>query len=186
MSAKPSRGSDGTAADPAPWPAWVRYLLLSLLFAVIGIGLVVALYDRGVLPIAGPFVVLALAPLLLPLRRRGQRARARRLASRLDEQLGDLARALGEERALEASQRRSGASDEVLSETLARVAHAGGLLRSDRWLDASRSVEDLAPGDGRLLADAPRAAALAAKVSDVVRTGRELGRALDHGGSSAR
>jgi hypothetical protein len=61
--------------DAAPSPRPVRYALLATLFAVVGIGLVTSLYARGVLPIAGPFALLFLLPILLPLQRRMLRRR---------------------------------------------------------------------------------------------------------------
>lgn len=53
----------------------VRCLVLALLVAALGVGLAVALDDRGSLPIAGPLVVLALLPLLLLLLLNRRRAR---------------------------------------------------------------------------------------------------------------
>jgi hypothetical protein len=61
-----------------------RYWVLAVLCAVVGTALVVVLYDRGVLPIAGPFVLLALMPLLWPLFERGQRVKAEREARKRD------------------------------------------------------------------------------------------------------
>lgn len=77
-----SQPAPGSAADDRPdaepWPRWIRYTLLAVLVAVVGIGVVVALRANGFLPIAGPFVALFLLPLLAPLRRRGLRSRSRR------------------------------------------------------------------------------------------------------------
>src|SRR4051794_38663915 len=114
-------GREGTDREGAPWPAWLRYLLLAVLFAVVGIGLVTALYDKGILPIAGPFVVIFLLPLLIPLRNRGLRSRARRLAGDTDQQLSALVPAIAQERSLPSQERASGASDESLAETAAGV-----------------------------------------------------------------
>jgi hypothetical protein len=80
------RIAPGRGAGPAPWPRPVRYTLLALLFAVIGIGLVTVLYDKGILPIAGPFALIFLLPVLLPLQRRGIRKRRERLADRLHDE----------------------------------------------------------------------------------------------------
>jgi hypothetical protein len=52
------------------------------LVSVVGVAVVVVLYAGDVLPIAGPFVLFALLPLLIPLQERGQRARAEREARR--------------------------------------------------------------------------------------------------------
>ncbi|QBR92689.1 hypothetical protein [Nocardioides euryhalodurans] len=72
---------------PAPTtdPRGARTWLPAVLVAVVGTVVVVVLYDRGVLPIAGPFVLLALLPLLIPLQRRGQR----RLTERRADEQGD-------------------------------------------------------------------------------------------------
>ena len=43
-----------------PWPRSVRGVLRAVLAAVVGTGLVVALHDRGVLPLGRPFVALQL------------------------------------------------------------------------------------------------------------------------------
>ena len=71
-----------SAPPPTTEPQGARSWLLAVLVAVVGTVVVVVLYDRGVLPIAGPFVLLALLPLLLPLQRRGRRRRAERRARR--------------------------------------------------------------------------------------------------------
>lgn len=49
----------------APLPRWIRYTILAVAVPILGVGLVLALYSRGWLPIAGPFVVMALVPALL-------------------------------------------------------------------------------------------------------------------------
>lgn len=52
-----------TSADSADvWPTWVRATVLVALVLVVGIGVVVALYDRGLLALTGPLVVLVAAP----------------------------------------------------------------------------------------------------------------------------
>lgn len=71
-----------TPPPPEPtrrgWAQWLGAVLLS----AAGLALVVVLYDRGVLPLAGPFALVALLPLLWPLMERGQRAREAREARR--------------------------------------------------------------------------------------------------------
>lgn len=78
------RPSDDSPPGPPTTPAragrGVGYWVLAVLCAVVGTALVFVLYDRGVLPIAGPFVLVALMPLLWPLFERGQRVKAEREA----------------------------------------------------------------------------------------------------------
>jgi hypothetical protein len=136
--------------DVKPWPGWIRYTLLAVLFAVVGIGLVTALYDKGFLPIAGPFVVLFLLPILLPLRRRGLRRRIARLAARLDEQLAELAATLDPVR----SQAAGGtvADDGSTAQVAAQVEHARRQIAAGLETDAAHTVEQLsrpAPDSGR-------------------------------------
>jgi hypothetical protein len=56
---------DRRTPEVEPWPVWLRGTLLAVLVVVIGIGVVVALYDRGWLPLTGPFVAALLVPLIL-------------------------------------------------------------------------------------------------------------------------
>lgn len=135
--------SSGSSGGVKPWPGWVRYTLLAVLFGVVGIGLVVALYDKGILPIAGPFVVLFLLPVLLPLRRRGLRNRCRRLATRLDERLAGLAVDLGQERSLTPDRRDSAAGDDALASAAARVEAARQQLATGQDAAAVGALAEL-------------------------------------------
>lgn len=75
--------SDHTPPEPsARTSRGAAYWVGAVVVAVAGTALVVWLYDRGTLPLAGPFVLLALVPLLWPLHERGQRKRAEREARR--------------------------------------------------------------------------------------------------------
>lgn len=129
--------------DVKPWPATVRYTVLAVLFAVIGIGLVTVLYDRAFLPVAGPFVLVVLLPLLLPLRRRGLRSRVRRLGRRLDAQLVGLGPALAHEQALAPHARPSGADDAALTAATAQAAAARRELSTGQEPLAAEMVERL-------------------------------------------
>jgi hypothetical protein len=110
--------------DVAVWSAPVRVLLLSLLFGFVGVGVVVALYDRGFLPIAGPFVALAVAPFLGFLGVLWVSRRHRALSRQVTHELGELLPALEEERRLPREQRPSGATDETLDAALGRARSA--------------------------------------------------------------
>ena len=159
-----------------PWPGWIRYTLLAVLFAVVGIGLVVALYDKGILPIAGPFVLLFLLPLLIPLRNRGLRNRSRRLAGRVEEELGGLVPEIDRERSLAPHERASGATDESLASAATRVAAARQQLAAGQAPAAVRTLEELERAataswepSAPLTRDAVRTAGTARKLQQVLR-----------------
>lgn len=135
--------SAAQGAEVKPWPGWIRYTVLAVLFAVVGIGLVTVLYDKGFLPIAGPFVVLFLLPLLLPLRRRGLRSRVRRLGRSLDERLASLEPALEQERALAPHERPTGADDANLAAASSQVATARRQLAAGQEPLAAETVDGL-------------------------------------------
>lgn len=61
-------------------PRGAAYWVFAVTIGIVGTALVVWLYDRGSLPMAGPFVLLTLLPLLWPLFERGQRKKAERRA----------------------------------------------------------------------------------------------------------
>jgi hypothetical protein len=102
----------------------VGHSLFAVLVAIIGVGLVITLYDGGILPIAGPFVVLALAPLLLPVHMHGLQRRAHRLAAGTVEQLKSVAQMLQHERSLPSAAPSTGASEQSLAEAAAQVDSA--------------------------------------------------------------
>ena len=80
--------SEQTSSPDAgrPGTRGAGYWVVAVLVAVVGTALVVWLYDRGTLPLAGPFVLAALLPLLWPLFERGQRKQAERRARKSREQ----------------------------------------------------------------------------------------------------
>ena len=165
----------------APWPAWVRYTLLTVLFAVVGVGLVVALYSRGLLPIAGPFAVIFLVPLLLALRRFGLRGRLRRLSRRTSEQLAALAPAIEQERRLAPQSRASRADDQSLDEAATHVESAIQRLAWGRESAATACVDALA----RTARDAwSPEAPLSRDVGRVTATAQELQKVLRQAGDN--
>jgi hypothetical protein len=154
-----------------PWPGWVRYTLLAVLFAVVGIGLVTVLYDKGFLPIAGPLVVICLLPLLRPLRSYGLRSRSRRLGDRLDQQLAALGPALEQERSLAAPDRPSGARDEALASAAGGVESARRQLASGQSSAAADTLDALS----RTVTSAwHRDAPVARQAAEAARTARKL------------
>lgn len=112
-------------------PTWVILFGL-VVFAVLVTVAVVQLYTRGVLPIAGPFVVAAWAPLLVWLRVAGIRMRTQRRQRVLTEKLGHLSRLVGAERNLPPGDRASAATDRSLAEAGPLVRAAQDLLAANR------------------------------------------------------
>jgi hypothetical protein len=183
----PATGSDADRRAPStddgpdaqPRPGWIRYSLLTVFFAVVGIGLVVALYDKGLLPIAGPFVVIFLLPLLVPLRRRGLRYRSHLLATRLDEQLATLALAIGQERSTPAGRRDSGAGDGSLASASASVDSARRQVAHGQQSAAAGAVDELS----RMASASWRSgASLTKDVAGAAGTARHLQRVLQQPG----
>ncbi len=112
-------------------PTWVG-LAGALVFAVLGTVAVVQLYVRGWLPVTGPFVVLALFPLLLWLRITGIRVRTLRRRRALTELLGNLSRLVAAERNQPSGARASAATDRSLAEAGDLVRAAQQLLAANR------------------------------------------------------
>ncbi len=52
---------------PKPWPRGVRYVVVSILVVVAGVGLVTFLYSKGIIPLAGPFVAMIVGPVIVTL-----------------------------------------------------------------------------------------------------------------------
>ena len=161
--------------DVSPWPGWVRYTLLAVLFAVVGTGLVVALYDYGFLPIAGPFVLIFLLPLLLPLQRSGLRRRAGRLAAATAQDLTSVASRITTERSLAPEARATRGSDESLTRAAHQLDSALQKLRSGHERDGATAVAALARTAQESWApDAP----LSKEVADVATKAERLHEAL--------
>ena len=167
------------STDVTPWPGWLRYTLSAGLFAVVGIGLVVALYDKGLLPIAGPFVVLFLLPILVPLRNRGLRNRTRRLGDRLDERLAAIGPALDRERSLAPHERASRASDEALASAATRVDAARQELAAGQEPSAVRTLDELTR---TVTAGWHRGAPVTRDVAEAASSARRLQRVLRRAG----
>lgn len=134
-------------------PTWVG-LLGALLFAVLVTVAVVELYQRGILPLAGPLVAAAWAPLLVWLRITGIRVRTLRRRRILTERLGNLSRLVAAERHLPFSSRGSAATDRSLAEAGSLVATAADLLAANR-ADAVTVVGQLGRVSERWRSDAP-------------------------------
>lgn len=137
----------------AKMPTWV-VLLAATVFAVLMTAAVVRLYARGFLPIAGPFVVVAWAPLLVWVQLTGVRNRARRRHRVLTEKLGNLSRLISAERNQPPGARSSAATDRSLAEAGSLVQTALGLLAENR-AEAVMVVGGLGEMSARWLPDAP-------------------------------
>ena len=116
------RSAEGT--EVAVWPAWVRYLVLAAVVAVAGTGLVTLLYDRQLLPLAGPFAALLVAPLVVGVALWWWSRRLGRSEARLRDGLSGLIEELDRERARPGGQRASGAPDDALDSAAGRARKA--------------------------------------------------------------
>lgn len=140
--------------EVAPWPAWVRYTVYVVGVAVVGVALVTLLYDRGVLPVAGVFAALFVAPVFVLLGAFWLRARVRRHSGRAARGLQDLGPVLAAERALDPRERPSRADDASLDRAAELAERA---LQQLSWGHEARGaaiIEELAgvragwsPGD---------------------------------------
>ena len=92
-----------------------------MLLAAVLIGLIVLVYDRGWLPLTGPFVAVILASTLIYLLTYARNRRLRRASRRATEQLQALAPAIAAERSTAAAARGTGASDESLDRAAEQV-----------------------------------------------------------------
>jgi len=120
-----------------------RVLLVAAVLAVVGVAAVVVLYDRGWLPIAGPFVALAVAPLLAWAGVAWMARRHDGLARRTGEALSGLLPELERERALGRDDRSSGATDETLDAAIRRARTALSQLSFGDDVSGAREVDAL-------------------------------------------
>ena len=102
----------------------VQQLLLALVIVFFGVSLVYVLYDRGVLPVAGPFVALLVVPLILFLRAYWWQGKVTRLARQAAGHLTTLSALVDEERARPQSARSSGADESSLAVAAEQVRAA--------------------------------------------------------------
>lgn len=149
-------------------PPWA-VLLVALVFAVAVTAVVVVAYDRGILPLAGPFVLAGWMPLLVWARVAAIRTRTRRRRRSLAEKLGILARLVAAERNLPPAARASTASDRSLAEARPLVTTAAALLGEHRQ-DAVTVAARLAEVAARWQPGAP----LTRAVQDVLEAARKL------------
>lgn len=96
-------------------PSWLRYPIIVLFAAFVLSGLVILLYDRGWLPLVGPFLAVIFASTLVFLIMWARSRRAKKLGAEAAQQLRELSVTVSRERALPVQDRPSGASDESLA-----------------------------------------------------------------------
>lgn len=152
-------------------PTWVG-LLGAVAFAVLVTVAVVQLYTRGILPIAGPFVVAGLMPLMVWLQVTGIRMRTQRRRQVLTEKLGNLSRLVAAERNLASGDRASAATDHSLAEAGFLVQAARDRLAANR-ADAVTTVGRLGVLSARWRPDTP----LAQTIQETVDAAQKLNRA---------
>jgi hypothetical protein len=111
---------DGPAGGDV-WPAWLRYPVIVVLCAVGLIGVIVVLFDRGWLPLAGPFAATVVASTLVVLVMSWRNRRVRRLSEDAVRQLQHLAGAIARERAHAPDARPTQASDQSLTHAAEQV-----------------------------------------------------------------
>ena len=122
-----SEERDDLRTDGRPgevWPAYVRYPLVVVLAGVGLIGVITVVYDAGWLPLAGPFVAVVAASVIVFVVMWWRSRRLRRLAVTAAEQLRELGPAIAEERLLAAAARPTGASDQSLEQASLQVESA--------------------------------------------------------------
>lgn len=163
---RPTDAGDGVR----PWPGWLRVVLLSVLVLWVGVGLVVLLYSKGILPIAGPFVALLAGPLIAVL---GLRWRARRAVTALDGSLHRAAEEIDEQRAEVATRRSSGLSDASLALLGTRVAEARTALEAGDLGRGVSHVDALVP---QLRAEVGTGSPLASAVDEIESARSRLGK----------
>ncbi len=167
---------DSEAAGPesTAWPKPVRYTLLILLGAVVGVGLVLLLYTKGFLPVAGPFLALFVAPVFVWLGVLWRRSRITHRSRQLAAALERLQARVEGERSLIAADRSTGASDASVDQAADAVRIAGQRLAWGQELEATQLLDQVAERAGR---DWSPDAALTRELRRVAEQARPLAKA---------
>lgn len=103
------------------------------------------LYNRGVLPIIGPFVAALLVPVILLLRTLWLRRRLGRLSRRLAEELRSLSAMVADERSSGPQARPTGASDASLDKATVTLASALRHILDGRQPSGAEHARDSCP-----------------------------------------
>ncbi len=172
-SRREGRGPEAAGAEV--WPAYVRYPALVLLAGIGLVGLIVVVYDAGWLPLAGPFVAMVVAAVIVYVVLWWRARQLRRLGATAARQLEDLAPAIAHERGLPSPDRATGASDRSLDQAAQQAAEA---LKQLAWGHEQGAVPLMAgladQARGSWHADAP----LTQRVEELAGTAAELDRVV--------
>lgn len=157
-------------------PGWVRYPIIVLFAAFVLTGLVILLYDRGWLPLAGPFVAVIFASTLVYLIMWSRGRRVKKLGAEAAQQLRELSGAITRERDVPVQDRPSGASDQSLDGAAEQVELAVQRLAWGHEQGAAPHVAQLVETARRswhpeapLTQQAERLAGTVSKLDDTVR-----------------
>lgn len=170
------RGEQRGDVDADVLPAWVRYPVIVVGVAVVLIGLIIAMYDRGVLPLVGPFVAVIFASTLVYLIVYARSRRLRRVSADAITQLQALDSAIAQERSTPIAARSTGTGDASLD----RAAEQTGLaLQRFAWgheqgalpyLSAlAAEARDAWHPEARLTQQVERLAATGAELDGIIR-----------------
>jgi hypothetical protein len=166
-----THGEDRDGRTSEVWPAYVRYPVIVVLVGIGAVGLVTVLYDAGWLPIAGPFVAVVVAAVIVFVLMWWRSRKLQRLSSSAAEQLQALGPAIAEERRRPVAQRATGASDQSLEQAAVQVESA---LQRLAWAHEQGATPVLAD----LVANAGSAwrpeAALTREVERLARTSTKM------------
>ena len=161
---------ESTGGSPV-WPASVRYPVIVVLAAAGLIGIIAVLYDGGWLPLAGPFVAVVVASVIVFFVMWWRSRRLRRLSLAAAGRLRSLGPAIERERALPAAERPTGASDQSLEQAAQQVGSALQRLAWGHEQGAVPVMADLAANARRSWApDAP----MTREVEEISRTAQQL------------
>lgn len=177
----PRSKDDGPEAKP--WPKPVRYTLLILLGAVVGVGVVTMLYSRGILPIAGPFVAMFLGPVFVWFGLLWRRRRITRLSRELAAELERLQTQIESERRQAAVVRTTGASDESLDYVADVVRRASQHLA---WGQEPEAAQALAEAADRTVREWQSGAKPTAEVRRIAERARPLAKSFRRETDSGR
>lgn len=175
------RGVTGSGKpDPQPLPKPVRYTLLILLGAVVGTGLVLLLYSRGILPFVGPFVAMFLGPLFVWLGLLWRRHRITRLSRAVAEELERIAGKITDELRRPPSARSIKVPDRELDQVAGTVRRSASRLAYGQEIEAVADLESLSgrtagwPGDAALTVELRRVIEKARPLAKQVRRAERI------------
>ncbi len=157
------------------WPAWVRYPVIVLFVAIGLIGVITVLYDRGWLPLAGPFVAVVVASAIVFFVMYWRNRKLKRLSGQAVDQLRSVQASIAAERALAPEARPTQATDQSLLMAAEQVELALQRFAWGHEQGAAPIVEELdATARGAWRPDAP----LTEEVQRLARTTSQVGEVI--------